>query len=104
MATTIDRRGLTLTVDNVDAVCHLDQAITCFLGHRADMTACIERALEADPDFFLAHCMDGFSKLLLCRSELKMAAMKSRERAQQSFRDRGGTRRERLVYEALSIW
>ncbi len=56
-----DCRGLPLTTVSQQAAVAFDHAVDGYLGYRADMPARMEAVLGADPDFGLAHCLDGLS-------------------------------------------
>lgn len=99
-----DLRAVAVTAQTQRACDAFDQAVASFLAHRQNMAAHLSVALAEDPDFVLAHCLSGFSYLLLGRSELLPHARGALEAAQTALNRRGGTRRECRVTEALAAW
>jgi hypothetical protein len=62
----LDARGLPLSTASANAASAYDHLITGYLIQRADTPARLTALLEADPDFALAHCMQGlFATLAL---------------------------------------
>jgi hypothetical protein len=99
-----DRRGIAVTTQSQSARNALDQGVASFLAHRRDMAEHLSIALTEDPDLIAAHCLLGFSYLLLGRSELFSHARSALGAAQSSLGRRGGTPRERGLTEALAAW
>src|SRR5262245_48217898 len=54
-----DMRGLVLTTGSAEAARLLDRAITEYLDYRKSAMATLKLAIEADPNFCLAHCLTG---------------------------------------------
>jgi hypothetical protein len=67
-----DAWGLETTAATSSAVNHLEDAFDCYVHFRGDMVASINRALEEDADFALAHAMRGYIGML--GTEAKAAA------------------------------
>jgi hypothetical protein len=99
-----DRRGVAVTTQTQCALNALDRGVASFLAHRRNMTDYLSIALTEDPDLIAAHCLLGFSYLLLGRSELLSQARSALDAAQLSLGRRGGTPRERGLAEALAAW
>ena len=99
-----DQRGLAVTTEARGARDALDQAVESFLAHRRDLADHLSVALAEDPGLVAAHCLSGFSYLLLGRSELLSRARDALEAAQSSLGKGGGTARERGLTEALAAW
>lgn len=59
-----DSRGLTLTTDSSEAAAHYNAAIDNYFQYRLAANTCLKQALEADPDFPLAHCLRGYFFML----------------------------------------
>ena len=56
----LDARGLPLSTASAKAVAAYDHLVTGYLTYRVDTPASLTAVLEADPDFALAHCMQGY--------------------------------------------
>lgn len=97
-----DERGLLLTTSNVTAVEHYDTTIRHYLAYQLDTMAYLQDTFDADPEFVMAHCLQGYLAMLA-----GMAAM--RDTARQSLdvteaRTATITPRERLHVKALRAW
>ena len=99
-----DCRSIATTADNPLALAHLDRAVESFLMHRSDMADHLEAALAADPRLVAAHCLSGFSFLLLGRSELTPIARYALRTARAVLAARGGTTRDEALIAALAAW
>ena len=83
-----DVRGLALTTESDAAVAHFDEAIDNYFQYRLETGKCVKRALEADPDFAMAHCLQGYLLMLFgtnavldkARAALKSALQTALER------------------------
>src|SRR5260221_90017 len=104
MATQWDPRGLAVTATNKEAAACFDDAVDAFVGHRADCAGRIADALRADPEFLLAHCLQGFTLKLMARQEFAAPAAASLAHARESARAWGATPRETAMTEALASW
>lgn len=98
-----DAFGYTLTVGNAAAVEAWDRTVTAFFAHAAATPVHLGEALEAEPDFALAHAAKGFFMLLLGRSELIPTAREA-HRTAQAITARGSTARERDYVGALGLY
>lgn len=55
----LDARGLPISTASAKAGAAYDHLVTGYLTQRADTPARLTALLEADPNFALAHCMQG---------------------------------------------
>ena len=56
----LDARGLPISTTSAEAAAAYDHLVTGYLTFRADTPARLTALLELDPDFALAHCMQGY--------------------------------------------
>jgi len=99
-----DQFGYEVTVASAPALKEWDATVMAFLAHSRETPVHLDKALEADPDFSLAHAVRGIFCLLLGRSELAGTAQTCMGLASRSAEDRGVTDRERSVISALEAW
>lgn len=99
-----DNRGLAVTTDSHGARDALDRAVASFLAHREDLADHLSVAIAEDSSLVTAHCLSGFSHVLLGRCELLSPARHAFEAAQKALGECGGTERERGLVEALGAW
>lgn len=99
-----DSRGLAITTESRAAARHLDAAVMAFLAQRADVGSLLSRALLADPSLVVGHCFVGFTRLLAARRPLADAAAGDLAAARRGIAERGGTRREQTLIDALAAW
>ena len=97
-----DCRGLTLTTGSPAAVAAFDHAIEGFLAYRADLPARLTALLQQDPDFGMAHVLQGAMMLAAYRFDLHPAASAALARAQPSLET--ATAREQAHGAALAHW
>jgi hypothetical protein len=57
-------RGLPLSTASAKAASAFDHLVVGYLTYRADTPRRLTAVLEADPDFALAHCMQGYFAML----------------------------------------
>jgi tetratricopeptide (TPR) repeat protein len=95
-----DCRGLALTTVSEHAAAAFDHAVDGYLGYRADMAGRMEALLAADPDFGLAHCLNGYLFLMGFRADTVRAARAALADARRC----AGTQREKAHAEALAHW
>ncbi|MGZ3297289.1 MAG: hypothetical protein ACXU9D_28950 [Xanthobacteraceae bacterium] len=79
-----------------------DSLITGYLTQRADTPARLTALLEADPDFALAHCMQGYFAMMAYKQATVPVAVEA-ARTAQSLAPRA-TPRERSHIAALTAW
>lgn len=98
-----DVRGLTLTTGSEAAAGHYNAAIDDYFEYRLSTGKRVKAALEADPDFALAHCLQGYLFMLFGTNTVLDRARAALRRAQAL----GGNRitaREAAHIGALETW
>ncbi|PWT86324.1 MAG: tetratricopeptide repeat-containing protein, partial [Proteobacteria bacterium] len=98
----LDARGLPLTTASAKAAAAYDHVITGYVTQRADTPARLTSLLEADPDFALAHCMQGYFAMLAYKQASVPTAVQAARNAQSLAA--GATPRERSHIAALTAW
>jgi hypothetical protein len=97
-----DRHGLEIATSSAAAAAGFDDAISAYLGYRADAAQCLARALAADADFALAHCLGGYFAMLAYKlANRPLAAATARTAAGLAA---AATARERAHLAALEAW
>jgi tetratricopeptide (TPR) repeat protein len=97
-----DARGLPISTVGAEAAAAYDHLVTGYLTYRADTPGRLAAALEADPEFALAHCMQGYFRD--ARLQAVTGAARGRGRADGAISCDGVTPRERLHVSALTAW
>jgi tetratricopeptide (TPR) repeat protein len=95
-----DCRGLPLSTVSREAAAAFDHAIDGYLGYRVDMPPRMEAALAADPDFGMAHTLNGYLILMGCRTDTLPAAKTALANARRC----PATARETAHAQALQHW
>jgi len=95
-----DCRGLRLTAASEEAVKAYDGVIESYLGYRADIKVRMDAALAADPEFGMAHCLQGYLFMMAFNAAALPAARSALEKARQSV----CTPREEAHKAALAAW
>ncbi len=98
----LDARGLPISTTSAKAAAAFDRLVTGYLTFRADTPDRLNAALEADPDFALAHCMKGYFAMLAFKQAVVPVAVQEARTAQSLAAD--ATPRERSHIAALSAW
>ncbi len=98
-----DVRGLTLTTESEVAAGHYNAAIDEYFEYRLSSGKKVKQALEADPDFALAHCLQGYLFMLFGTTTVLDRARAARDAAQAAGGDRI-TAREATHIAALGAW
>ncbi|MFO1323021.1 MAG: tetratricopeptide repeat protein [Burkholderiales bacterium] len=98
----VDARGLPITIASATAVAAYDHLVTGYLTFRADTPARLNALLEADPEFALAHCMQGYFAMLAFKQTVVPAAAEAARTAQSLAA--GATPREQSHVAALTAW
>jgi hypothetical protein len=98
----LDARGLPLTTASARAAAAFDHLVTGYLTFRADTPARLAAVLEADPDFALAHCMQGYFAMLAFKQSVVPVAVQAAHTAQALAA--GATPREHGHIAALTAW
>ena len=78
----VDVRGLALSTDSVEAAAAYDRFVAGYLGYRADTPARLAALLQADPEFALAHCMQGTMAMLAYKQAAVPLALQAAQRAE----------------------
>jgi tetratricopeptide (TPR) repeat protein len=99
-----DARGLAVTANCADAVRLLDESIEAYVGARTDTRSRLDAALAADPDFTLAHCVDGYLRMLSSKREGREQARRAVARAREAAFRRPPLARELRHVDALDAW
>jgi tetratricopeptide (TPR) repeat protein len=95
-----DAQGLQLTTTSGDAAAAYDATVEGFCGFKADPVAHVKAALEADPDFALAHCLRGYAYLMMGVPAVHGKATACLARAESGV----ATPREHDHFLALQAW
>jgi tetratricopeptide (TPR) repeat protein len=97
-----DIHGLPVSSSSPDAVAAFDRTILSYLQYRLDTPEHLARALAADPEFGLAHCVKGyFAMLSYKQANVPMAAEAARSARLWTAH---ATRREQAHVDALEAW
>jgi hypothetical protein len=73
----LDARGLPISTASAKAAAAYDYLVTGYLTQRADTPARLTALLEADPDFALAHCMQGYFAMMAYKQATVPAAIEA---------------------------
>jgi tetratricopeptide (TPR) repeat protein len=98
----LDARGLAISTASAKAAAAFDQLVTGYLTYRADTPGRLTALLEADPDFALAHCMQGYFAMLAFKQAVVPVAVQAARTAQSLAAN--ATARERCHVAALTAW
>ena len=97
-----DIHGLPLGTDQASAADAFNRALRSYLAYRTDLSEQVKAALQADPQFALAHCLKGYLFMLMYnRGALGMAAEAHRAAAGLAGR---ASEREQAHVRALGCW
>ncbi len=99
-----DKHGLALTAASKEAVRHYDHAVTAYLRFGRDTGAHLKSALQADPEFLMAHCTKGYFFQLFCNRALHARADAELGAAQAAAQKHGANAREQAHIAALAAW
>jgi tetratricopeptide (TPR) repeat protein len=97
-----DERGLALSTDSAEATNLFDRSVEHFLKFHADTMALAGRALSADPEFVMGHCMKAYLLLMAANPANRQqidATLASAHAGAASI-----TPRERLHLAAADSW
>ncbi|MBV9247881.1 MAG: hypothetical protein JO227_01355, partial [Acetobacteraceae bacterium] len=97
-----DAQGLAVTTRSEAAVHALDHVIEGYVGYRADVANRLSALLELDPDFGLAHCLQGYFAMLTYKAAALPAVRQAATRARQFTAN--ATPREQAHVAALEAW
>jgi len=98
-----DVRGLTLTTGSEAAAGHFNAAIDDYFEYRMSAGKRVKAALEADPDFAMAHCLQGYLFMLFGTTTVLARAQAALAKAREAGGDRI-TAREATHIAALAAW
>ena len=97
-----DQRDLALTVSDSRAAVIFDEAVEAVVRFRGDPVAILDRALEVDDRFVLAHCLSAMMNTIGNASSRLEAARGNIGRARAEVES--VQERERLHVEAVEAW
>ena len=97
-----DARGLPLSTASARAAAAYDYVVTGYLTQRADTPARLTALLEADAEFALAHCMQGYFAMMAYKQASVPTAVQAARTAESLAA--GVTPRERGHIAALNAW
>jgi tetratricopeptide (TPR) repeat protein len=97
-----DPRGLALTTASSEAAAHFDDAIEAYLEYRKTAGEHLKQALQADPDFALAHCLKGYFLMLFGTTATHEGARKALVAGRAN--EERLTWREKAHLGALDAW
>ncbi len=97
-----DAQGLVLSTASDAAAAAYDHLVNGYLKYRLDLPQRLKALLEADPEFGLAHCIQGYFTMLAYKQAVVPMAAKSEALARR-FTEHA-TPRERAHVEALAAW
>ena len=97
-----DERGLTLTTAEPAAADAFNEAMAHYLTYRTAIRDAVKRALEADPEFVMGHCLAGYLFMLMGSQAVRGRAAASLAHAELAAV--GATERERGHLAALRAW
>ncbi|HEY2376347.1 MAG TPA: tetratricopeptide repeat protein [Gemmatimonadaceae bacterium] len=100
----VDVRGLPVTAASGESARKLDAAVESYLGARSDTHTRLAEVLEHDPDFALAHCVDGYLRMLSSKREGRVQARRALARARVAAFALPPTPRETRHIDALDAW
>lgn len=93
-----------MTAVSAEAVRLLDATIDAYAGARSDTRARLDATLAADGDFTLAHCVDGYLRMLASKREGREEARRAVARAREAALRRAPSTRELRHADALDAW
>ena len=98
-----DARGLTLTTENEAAAGYYNAAIDAYFEYRLSFGQRVKQTLEADPDFAMAHCLQGYMFMMFGTNTVLGRARAAQTQARTAGGDRM-TAREAAHIAALGAW
>lgn len=93
-----------MTATTSEVVESFGRAVRGLLGHRADMSAHLDRTLTLDPNNAMGHLLRGFALCFLGRRDLQVEARRHLAAAGAAMSERGAVDRERALSGALGAW
>ena len=98
----MDRRGLALSTQSAAAGAAYNTAIDRYFEYRLDTMKHVKAALEADPDFVMAHCLQGYLFMLFGTNAVLGKARAAHEAC--VVRSETANPREAAHVAALGAW
>lgn len=99
-----DSQGLEITCAGDAAAQAYRRAVERYFEYRLDTMSQVKAALEADPGFALAHCLQGTLFMLFGSRDVLDKARACLARAQACAKEAGVTERESRHIAALAAW
>ena len=99
-----DLSGYVVSVAGDDIRIAWNETVEAVLAHDATAADRLVKTLTADPNFALAHAVNGLMLLTLARAELVPAAVGCHDKARLAKSNRAITMREDLYLQALEQW
>jgi hypothetical protein len=97
-----DERNLPLSTDDTEAVHLFDRAVEHYLKYHTDTMALVGKAIAADSDFVMAHCLKGY--LLLGAANPAHGQQIAATLAAAQSNAATATQREQLHVAAFAAW
>jgi hypothetical protein len=97
-----DAQGLIITTGSDAGAAAFDYVVAGYLKYRADLPQRVKALLETDPEFGLAHCIQGYLSMLAYKESVVPLAIKSERLAREHAAH--ATHRERAHVDALAAW
>ena len=97
-----DVRGLALSTESEAAASAYDEAVENYFEYRLETGKSVKRALAADPDFAMAHCLRGYLFMMFGTNAVLDKARAALQAAQAGAE--GVSRREAAHIAALGTW
>src|ERR1700736_2265583 len=104
MANFADARSQPTAAASEETILALDCAVDAYLGARADARESLEAVLAVDPDCVMAHCLDGYFRMLSSKREATEHAVEASARAKVGMERERVRPREQLQVAALGAW
>jgi tetratricopeptide (TPR) repeat protein len=98
----LDERNLPLSTDSAEATALFDRAVEHYLKYHIDTMSLVGRALAADPDFVMAHCLKGY--LLLSAANPANRQQIAATLAAAEANAANATQREKHHAAAFATW
>ena len=97
----VDVRGLPITVSSEDALKAYEKAVFGYLAQKQDTMDQLDAALEADPEFVMAHCLRAYLMKMAFDPAFLPKARESLKAAKKVAA--GATDREQRHVEAVGL-
>ena len=97
-----DAQGLVISTSSAAAAAAFDHVIAGYLKYRLDLPQRMKALMAADPEFGLAHCVQGYLTMLAYKQSVVPMARKIERDARRHCEH--ATHRERAHVDALGAW